>query len=76
MVVFRMITVESILKTSYSAHKISFWIHSEYQTPKDIPGSNEDGEIMVIRHLCGNSRCVNPEHFTTWNWKRKYARSE
>lgn len=51
-----------IKKTSYSAHKISFWIHSEYQTPKDIPGSNEDGEIMVIRHLCGNSRCVNPEH--------------
>lgn len=35
-------------------HRISWILHNGCQIPKG----------MLIRHLCNNSRCANPEHLT------------
>lgn len=45
----------------FLVHRISYWIHSDYETLTNIP--QKDGDVkMVIRHLCNNHICFNPEH--------------
>lgn len=42
------------------AHRLAFMIHKNKGEP--IPKHNEQGEILVIRHLCNERTCVNPDH--------------
>lgn len=54
----------TIYKFNYSTHKISFWINNEYDSPKDIPFEDGEGNRLVIRHLCGNRECLEPSHLS------------
>lgn len=52
----------TIYDKAYSTHKISFWIHNDYDIPDDIPLKDGDDNRLVIRHLCGNHKCIDPQH--------------
>lgn len=49
---------------SYSIHTVALWCASEYEFIDEIPRANDAGEPLVIRHLCGKWRCINPTHLT------------
>lgn len=52
----------SLYRKVYSVHKVSFWIYNDYNDPHDIPLEDGDYNRLVIRHLCGNHKCIEPQH--------------
>ena len=51
-----------IKSSTYTTHKISLWIHSDFKSIKDIPLINNCNETLVIRHLCTNKHCFEKTH--------------
>uniref|UniRef100_A0A6C0C8W8 Zinc-binding loop region of homing endonuclease domain-containing protein n=1 Tax=viral metagenome TaxID=1070528 RepID=A0A6C0C8W8_9ZZZZ len=53
----------SVNHKKYYVHRIAFWIsHDEYETIDDIPDVDDDGQRLVVRHLCGQSSCFESSH--------------
>ena len=46
----------------HPVHRVSFWIHSNYETMSDIPRKNENGDNVMVCHKCNNSLCFEPSH--------------
>lgn len=43
-----------------SAHRLSYFLHKNNMVP--IPKTDEEGNELVIRHMCKTKNCVNPDH--------------
>ena len=50
-----------IKEKNYYVHRVSHWIHNEYETMEDIP-TKKDDDILVVRHTCSNPLCFEPTH--------------
>jgi len=52
--------IDKINGVSMSSHRAIFMLVKNDGNP--IPKYNDDGDPLVVRHMCGDGRCVNPEH--------------
>jgi len=46
-------------KTGFG-HRFSYMLHKNNEEP--IPHTDDNGNLIVVRHTCDNKRCINPDH--------------